>query len=159
MLLARDLNSGSARAQLLLGAQRLDPGPPEPLLPARSEDTDAVIIMSLQGEETSPERCGCTHRGLARTVARKPWPRLLRLCPRSCGRQRPVGTALGSPAPAGQRGSMGLNPSGRDDPYVESVGHPRARQLKDARFHSRSIIPTCPRLWGRRTNACSVPTD
>lgn len=59
-----------------------------------------------------------------------------------------MGRALGSPAPAGQGGTTALNLSQGDDPYVESVGQPRALQLKDAQFHSGSIIPQAARGFG-----------
>ena len=52
----------------------------------------------------------------------------------------------------GSRGwaQLGANLSQGADPYVESVGQPRARQLKDARFHRRSIIPQAARGSGAR---------
>lgn len=56
------------------------------------------------------------------------------------------GTGLSRPAR--HRGTTGLNLSRGDDPYAESDGQPRARQLKDARFHSRSIIPRLPEALG-----------
>lgn len=67
------------------------------------------------------------------------------------------GTGLSGPRRA--EGHIGANLSQGADPYVESVGQPGALQLKDARFHCRSIIPQAARGFGaHRINACSLPT-
>lgn len=146
-------------------AQRPQPDPREHLLQAGSQEAASTCDGHPQGEETTSAHLGFPQRGSDRTSwVWGPGFSCSGLCPRWRGRRQHIGAAPGSAAPAGQAGvgggQLGANLSQGADPYVESVGQPRARQLKDARFHHRSIIPqAAPGSGARRTDACSLLTD